>query len=54
MLSHGDATRASAWFFLNLVLGLGLGALLLGEPLGTADVLGSATVALGIYVVQRG
>jgi len=54
LLRHGDATRASAWFFLNPVIGVFLGATLLGEPLGVYDVLGSATVALGIYLVQRG
>jgi drug/metabolite transporter (DMT)-like permease len=53
LLTHGDAIRASAWFFLNPVMGLFLGALLLGEPLRTADFLGSAAVAVGIYVVQR-
>lgn len=53
LLSHGDATRASAWFFLNPVLGLFLGALVLGEPLRLEDFAGGAAVALGIYVVQR-
>ncbi|HEV8614496.1 MAG TPA: EamA family transporter [Methylomirabilota bacterium] len=54
LLRHGDATRASAWFFLNPVIGVFLGATLLGEPLGVHDFLGAATVALGIYLVQRG
>jgi drug/metabolite transporter (DMT)-like permease len=53
LLSHGDATRASAFFFLNPVMGLFLGALLLGEPLRPLDFAGSAAVALGIYLVQR-
>jgi drug/metabolite transporter (DMT)-like permease len=53
LLTHGDATRASAWFFLNPILGLFLGALLLGEPLHVQDFAGSLAVALGIYVVQR-
>jgi drug/metabolite transporter (DMT)-like permease len=53
LLTHGDATRASAWFFLNPILGLFLGALLLGEPLKGQDFAGSLAVALGIYVVQR-
>lgn len=53
LLSHGDASRASAYFFLNPVLGLFLGALLLGEPLGPGDLAGSAAVAAGIYLVQR-
>lgn len=53
LLRHGDATRASSWFFLNPVIGVILGALILGEPLRLGDFLGSATVALGIYIVQR-
>ena len=52
--SPGDATRASAYFFLNPIFGLFFGALLLGEPLGVTDFLGTAAVAFGIYLVQRG
>jgi drug/metabolite transporter (DMT)-like permease len=54
LLSHGDATRASAYFFLNPIFGLFIGALLLGEPLGATDFLGTVAVAVGIYLVQRG
>jgi drug/metabolite transporter (DMT)-like permease len=54
LLRHGDATRASAYFFLNPVFGLFFGALLLGESLGAVDLVGAAAVALGIYLVQRG
>ena len=54
LLRHGDATRASAWFFLNPVIGVFLGAAILGEPLRVQDFLGAATVALGIHLVQRG
>jgi drug/metabolite transporter (DMT)-like permease len=53
LLRHGDATRASAWFFLNPVIGVFLGAVLLGEPLRVQDFLGAATVAAGIHLVQR-
>lgn len=53
LLRHGDASRASAYFFLNPVIGLFLGWLLLGEPLHSQDFAGSVAVALGIYVVQR-
>lgn len=53
LLDRGDASRASAWFFLNPILGLVLGALLLGEPLGAHDLVGAAAVALGIALVQR-
>lgn len=54
LLRHGDATRASAWFFLNPVIGVFLGAAILDEPLRPQDFLGAATVALGIRLVQRG
>lgn len=53
LLEHGDASRASAWFFLNPVLGLFLAAVVLGEPLRVEDFLGSAVVGAGIYLVQR-
>jgi len=53
LLSHGDASKASAYFFLNPILGLFLGALLMGEPLHPLDFAGSAAVAVGIYLVQR-
>lgn len=53
LLTHGDATRASAYFFLNPVLGVFLGALFLGEPLSLPDFAGAVVVAVGIYIVQR-
>lgn len=53
LLRVGDATRASAYFFLNPIFGIFLGALLLGEPLHSGDFAGAAVVAFGIYVVQR-
>jgi drug/metabolite transporter (DMT)-like permease len=54
LLRSGDAGRASAFLFLNPVIGLFLGAVLLGDPLGAVDFVGAAGVALGIYLVQRG
>ncbi|MBI2205985.1 MAG: DMT family transporter [Candidatus Rokubacteria bacterium] len=53
LLDHGDASRASAWFFLNPILGLAFGSLLLGEALTVSDLLGAAGVAIGIWLVQR-
>jgi len=53
LLRVGDAGRASSFLFLNPVIGLFLGALLLGDPVRPADFLGSAAVAAGIYLVQR-
>jgi drug/metabolite transporter (DMT)-like permease len=51
LLSHGDATRAGAWFFLNPVLGLFMAAVVLGEPLHAQDFLGGLVVGAGIYAV---
>lgn len=53
VLRMGDASKASAFFFLNPVVGLFLGALLLGEPLYGFDFTGAVGVGLGIYLVQR-
>lgn len=53
LLRTGDASRASAFLFLNPVVGLFLGALLLGEPLYAFDFAGTVGIAAGIYMVQR-
>lgn len=53
LLRHGDATRASAYFFLNPVFGLLFGAVLLAERLSAGDLVAAVVVAAGIYVVQR-
>ncbi len=53
LLRRGDASKASAYLFLNPLLGLALGGLLLGEPLRAADLLGGLGVGLGVYLVQR-
>lgn len=53
LLRNSDASKASAFLFLNPVIGLFLGALLLSEPLRGLDFVGVAGVALGIYLVQR-
>jgi drug/metabolite transporter (DMT)-like permease len=53
LLRRGDATRASAWFFLNPIIGVFLGATILAEPLRAQDFLGAAAVAFGIHLVQR-
>ncbi|HEY3368417.1 MAG TPA: EamA family transporter [Symbiobacteriaceae bacterium] len=53
LLRNGDAGRASVFLFLNPVLGLFLGALMLGEPLRPLDFACTAVIALGIWLVQR-
>jgi drug/metabolite transporter (DMT)-like permease len=53
LLDHGDATSASAFFFLNPVWGLVLGAVFLGEALTAAELFGGVAVGLGVWLVQR-
>ena len=52
LLRHGEASRVSAFYFLTPIFGLGLGAVLLGEPVRPLDGLGLAAVAAGIVLVQ--
>jgi drug/metabolite transporter (DMT)-like permease len=54
LLTHGEASRVSAYYFLTPVFGLGLAALLLHEPVGVRDLGGLAAIAAGIALVQRG
>ena len=53
LLSHGAASRVSAFYFLTPIFGLAFGALLLGEAIGPGDAVGLVAVALGILLVQR-
>ncbi|HMQ31735.1 MAG TPA: DMT family transporter [Chloroflexaceae bacterium] len=53
LVRSGDASRANAFLFLNPVFGLFLGALILGEPLSGVDLVGTAGVALGIWLVLQ-
>ncbi len=53
LLTHGEASRVSAYYFLTPVFGLALAALLLHEPVGLRDLGGLAAIALGISLVQR-
>jgi probable blue pigment (indigoidine) exporter len=54
LLSHGAASRVSAFYFLTPVFGLAFGSLFLGEPLVASDGIGLVAIALGIILVQRG
>lgn len=54
LLTHGEASRVSAFYYLTPVFGLGLGALLLGEHVGVGDLPGLLAIAAGIALVQRG
>jgi drug/metabolite transporter (DMT)-like permease len=53
LLSHGDASRVSAWYFLTPVFGLLLGSALLGERIVPLDGLGLAVIAAGLLLVTR-
>jgi drug/metabolite transporter (DMT)-like permease len=53
LLTHGEASRVSAYYFLTPVFGLALAALLLHEPVGIRDMGGLIAIALGISLVQR-
>jgi len=44
--------RAATFHFLNPFLGVSVAALILGEALGWADVIGVAIITLGILAVQ--
>lgn len=54
LLSHGAASRVSAFYFLTPIFGLAFGALFLSEQVGPGDAIGLVAVALGILLVQRG
>jgi drug/metabolite transporter (DMT)-like permease len=53
LLSHGAASRVSAFYFLTPIFGLFFGAALLGETVHATDVLGLVAIAFGIVLVQR-
>jgi probable blue pigment (indigoidine) exporter len=53
LLTHGEASRVTAYYFLTPVFGLILAALLLHEPLGLRDIGGLLAIAGGIALVQR-
>ena len=53
LLSHGAASRVSAFYFLTPIFGLAFGALFLGESVFPTDAIGLLAVALGIILVQR-
>ncbi len=53
LLTHGEASRVSAYYFLTPVFGLALAALLLREPVGWRDAGGLVAIVLGISLVQR-
>ena len=53
LLACGEASVVSAYFFLTPIFGIGLAALLLGEPFGARDGLGLGAVAAGIFLISQ-
>ena len=53
LLARGEASVVSAYFFLTPIFGIGLAALLLGEPFSVRDGLGLGAVAAGIFLISR-
>ena len=53
LLTHGEASRVSAFYYLTPIFGLALAALILHEPVHASDLVGLAAIAGGIALVQR-
>lgn len=53
LLARGEASVVSAYFFLTPIFGLGLAALLLGEPFTARDAAGLVAVMAGIFLIGR-
>jgi drug/metabolite transporter (DMT)-like permease len=53
LLTHGEASRVSAYYYLTPAFGLALAALLLHEPVHVRDLVGLGAIAAGIVLVQR-
>ena len=52
LVNRIGAIRAATFHFLNPVFGVAIAAILLGESLGTRDILGVAIITAGILAVQ--
>ena len=53
LLQHWQATRVSTSTYVNPVVAVALGALLLGEPVTASMVVGTAVVLAGVTLVLR-
>jgi drug/metabolite transporter (DMT)-like permease len=53
LLTHGEASRVSAYYYLTPAFGLALSACLLHEAIGPGDWAGLAAIVFGIVLVQQ-
>jgi len=53
-LSRLEASRAAVWLYLEPVVALTLGALLLGEGVAIQTVAGGLVILAGVYLAQAG
>jgi drug/metabolite transporter (DMT)-like permease len=53
LLTHGEASRVSAYYFLTPAFGLAFGAVLLHEHFHSSDLAGLIAISAGIILVQR-
>jgi drug/metabolite transporter (DMT)-like permease len=53
LLTHGEASRVTAYYYLTPAFGLALAALLVHEPIHGGDAFGLVAIAGGIVLAQR-
>lgn len=53
LVRHYPASRIAAFTFLTPIFSVGFGAVLLGEPVGPLLLIAMASIAAGIYLVNR-
>lgn len=51
-LKHLPISVVSLYTYVNPVIAVALGALLLGEPFGTVQMMGAGVIALGMFIVR--
>lgn len=53
LLSRGEASVVSSFYFLSPVLGIALGAMLLHERFGWREAIGLLVICVGIFMIRR-
>jgi drug/metabolite transporter (DMT)-like permease len=54
LLKRYSASKLSVFIFIMPIFGVGLSSIMLGDPITAYLVIGTALVALGIYIVNKG